>query len=86
MSEMQSSGDMSGTPVWKVTKVSDTFGPASLGGSNRMKRVEYVMANGDKSYVDVPAEQGWPAEAARQIEAAVMDHIDALALESRERV
>lgn len=74
------------THVWEVTKVEDAFGPASLGGSNRMKRVTFRMADGSDSYVDVPLANGWPAQAAALIEQMVADHIDASQLKSVETI
>lgn len=73
---------VTGTPMWQVVKVEDTFGPTSFGGNNRMKRVTYRMANGDQSYVDVAYDSGWVAKASAEIEQAVMDHVDALQLRS----
>lgn len=72
--------------VWEVTKVEDAFGPTSLGGSNRMKRVWFKMADDTVSYVDVPDTRGWPSQASADIEQAVQDHIQATSLKSIEKV
>lgn len=69
-------------PAWEVTSVEDWPGPTSLGGSNRMKRVHYRMANGDESFVDVAYKDGWVGQANILIDQAVMDHIDALNLKA----
>lgn len=74
------------TYAWTVIKVEDAFGPASLGGQNRMKRVTFRMANGDESYVDVPYVPTWVTDAAREIDKMVEGHIDALNLHSMESV
>lgn len=67
-------------PAWEVYDVQDTFGPTSLGGDNRVKRVLFHVAGGKDSYVDVPFTEFNVKRVAELIDAHVMDVMDVRAL------
>lgn len=71
------------TPLWEVTSVEDTFGPTSVGGSNRIKRVNFTILGAGTSYVDIPVSQFNAAYVAAQIEAHVADTIDVMQLKGQ---
>lgn len=70
-------------PVWHVTRVEDTYGPTSVGGNNRIKRVYFQILGGPETYVDVPVAQFNAAAVAAAIEAHVSDTIDVLQLKGQ---
>lgn len=72
------------TPLWQVTSVEDTFGPTSMGGSNRIKRVYFKLMDGvTSSYVDIPYAQFNAAAVAAAIEQHVADTVDVLQLKGQ---
>ena len=71
------------TPVWEVTSVEDTYGPTSFGGDNRIKRVNFRLLDGTKSYIDVPFADFTAAKVAAAIERHVQDMIDVLQLKGQ---
>lgn len=71
------------TPLWEVTSVEDTYGPTSIGGSNRIKRVNFKLMDGSTSYVDVPFADFTAAKVAAAIETHVAHTIDVLQLKGQ---
>lgn len=67
---------VTGQPLYEVYDIEDTFGPTSLGGSNRIKRVLFHVAGAQDSYVDVPFSQFNAATVAQMIEDHVMAIMD----------
>ena len=66
--------DVTQTPIARITKISDTFGPVGVGVPVRYKRIEFVTADDQTSYVDVEMTADW-IERARQ---AVIAHAQEL--------
>jgi hypothetical protein len=64
------------TPLWEVYKVEDVFGPASLGSSNRTKRVYFHVLGAEDSYVDMALPDFTAPKVAAAIEAHVGHIID----------
>lgn len=71
------------TPVWTVTRIEDSYGPTSFGGSNRVKRVYFRLMDGTESYVDVPFSDFTVAKVAAAIETHVMEMINVLDLKGQ---
>ena len=71
------------TILWQPFKVEDTFGPTSLGGSNRIKRVWFHILGADDSYVDIPVANFDAAHVAAAIEQHVSSTIDVLQLKGQ---
>lgn len=65
-----------GQPMWEVYKVEDTYGPTSLGGSNRIKRVYFHVLGSSDSYIDVPFAEFNAANVAQLIDQHVANIID----------
>ena len=63
-------------PIYEVFDIEDTYGPTSLGGSNRIKRVSFHVLGAQDSYVDIPFAQFNAANVARLIEEHVQDIVD----------
>lgn len=71
------------TPLWNVTRIEDQFGPVSVGGSNRIKRVYFQIMGGNQTYVDVPFSSFNAATVAAAIETHVADVGDVLQLKGQ---
>lgn len=72
-------------PIWRVGRangpaVEDTFGPTSIGGNNRIKRVYVTLMDGTETYVDIPFANFNAAAVAAAIEKHVADMVDVLGL------
>lgn len=63
-------------PLYEVYDIEDTYGPTSLGGSNRIKRVLFHVVGAQDSYVDIPFSMFNAPYVAAQIEKHVQDIID----------
>lgn len=70
-------------PLWEPYKVTDEFGPVSIGGSNRIKRVWYHMLGAEDSYVDIPFAEFNAQNVAKAIEQHVGNTIDVLQLKGQ---
>lgn len=70
----QSDNGQQGAPLYRVTQITDqlSFDPASGGG--RVKRVNFQLADGTVSYVDVPLSEFNAANVQRLVE----DHVEQL--------
>lgn len=66
--------------MWEVFDVQDTFGPTSLSGDNRVKRVLFHVAGAKDSYVDVPVSEFNAKRVAELIDAHVLHTVDVLTL------
>lgn len=64
-----------GRPIWSVFKIEDAFGPVTLGGSNRVKRVWFHIVGMPDDYVDVPIDSFIDSG---KLAAAIQQHVDAL--------
>lgn len=69
--------------MWRVVRVEDWFLPASLGGTNRAKRVWFVLPDGTETYVDVPIADFNSAKVAAMIQGHVDNMIDVLTLKGQ---
>lgn len=72
-----------GEPLWQPFRVEDQYGPVSLGGDNRVKRVWFHMVGAEDSYVDVPFRNFDAAHVAAAIEDHVAKTIDVLTLKGQ---
>lgn len=70
-------------PLWYVTRIEDQFGPVSVGGSARVKRVYFQINGGPETYVDVAVSDFTPGKVAAAIEQHVADTIDVLGLKGQ---
>lgn len=61
--------------LWEVFKVEDAFGPVSLGGSNRIKRVWFHIYGMEDSYVELPLADFMDTG---KVAAAINGHVEAL--------
>jgi hypothetical protein len=75
--------DPSNPILWQPFKVEDTFGPTSLGGNNRIKRVWFHILGADDSYVDIPVANFDAAHVSAAIEQHVAATIDVLQLKGQ---
>lgn len=63
-------------PLYEVYDIEPTFGPTSLGGSNRIMRVHFHVKGMQDQYVDIPYAQFNAQKVAGAIEDLVMHLID----------
>lgn len=77
-------GQQSGPPpLWEVFAVEDTFGPTSLGGNNRVKRIHFHILGAADSYIDVPIAQFNAANVSALIEDHVAHTVDVMTLKGQ---
>lgn len=56
-------------PAWEIVDVSDSFGPAAPGQTTRIKHIDFVTRDGQRSYVEVPFVAGWKERAIQLVDA-----------------
>lgn len=75
--DMTQGGD---APLYEVYDIESTFGPTSLGGSNRIMRVHFHVLGMQDQYVDIPYAQFNAQAVTAKVEELVMHLIDVRSL------
>lgn len=61
-------------PAYKPTHVTDSTNYDALRGTHRTKQVHYVMADGTRSYVEIPHDEYTADKVKEELDKAVSNH------------
>lgn len=68
-------------PAYRLTHVTDADSYSQQRGTHRVKQTHYVLADGTKSYVELPVDEHTAENVQAKVEEAAANHFDIMSLQ-----